>query len=68
MSRMYADMRTLLAEVERLGAELPPHKTVNLLTTLEHQVYRNHKFLPDGCSECSMTETIVKKLREKLGL
>lgn len=58
----------LLAEVGRLKAELPPHKTTNLLTTPEHQVYRNHQFLPEGCSECSMTETIVKKLREELGL
>lgn len=62
------DIDFLLAEVGRLKVELPPYKTVNLLTTLEHQVYRNHKFLPDGCSECSMTETIVKKLREELGL
>lgn len=49
-------------------AALGPHKAINFLTALEHQVHRNHEYRPGYCAECTMTETIANKLREQLRL
>jgi len=62
--------RALTDEVTRLreALELEPHKKINLLTVLEHQVHRNHEYHPDQCAECSLTQTIAERMRDELGL
>lgn len=55
-------------EIEVRAEELQPHKLINFLTVLEHQVHRNHEYRPEHCAECGLTQTISSRLREQLNL
>lgn len=58
------------AQPDKLTEPAPldePHKKINLVTVLEHQIFRNHDY-SETCDECRMTAQIANRLREELGL